>query len=116
MGWSTRSGDAGTERGPAGVTNAGRGEVLAEGQVTLLRVPVDAFLRAVWSLIEDHGIVVQLDVPGGPLDANEWRECWRHRVMDPVSNQRVPMTGGPLLPHAPKVLSTNPDSVRRLAS
>lgn len=118
VGWSTRAGD------PSAVGEAllalrmrDGAEVLAEGQVTLLRVPVDAFLRAVWSLIEDHGIVVQLDVPGGgPLDANDWRECWRHRVMDPVSNhKRVPMAGGPSLPHAPKVLSTNPDSVRRLA-
>ncbi len=118
VGWSTRAGD------PSAVGEAllalrmrDGAEVLAEGQVTLLRVPVDAFLRAVWSLIEDHGIVVQLDVPGGgPLDANDWRECWRHRVMDPVSNhKRVPMAGGPSLPHPPKVLSTNPDSVRRLA-
>lgn len=118
VGWSTRAGD------PSAVGEAllalrmrDGAEVLAEGQVTLLRVPVDAFLRAVWSLIEDHGIVVQLDVPGGgPLDANDWRECWRHRVMDPVSShKRVPMAGGPSLPHAPKVLSTNPDSVRRLA-
>ncbi|ELC7321831.1 MULTISPECIES: HNH endonuclease [Stenotrophomonas] len=118
VGWSTRSGDAlALSEALLALRMRDGGEVLAEGQVTLLRVPVDAFLRAVWSLIEDHGIVVQLDVPGGgPLDANEWRECWRHRVMDPVSNhKRVPMTGGPLLPHAPKVLSTNPDSVRRLA-
>jgi hypothetical protein len=93
------------------------GEVVAEGQVTLLRLPVDAFLRAVWALIEAHGIVVPLDVPSdGPLNADDWRECWRHRVMDPVSNhKRVPMTSSQALPHAPRVLSTNPDSVRRLA-
>ncbi|CAO3301883.1 MULTISPECIES: hypothetical protein [Stenotrophomonas maltophilia group] len=118
LGWSTRSGD------PLALSEAllalrmrDGGEVLAEGQVTLLRLPVDAFLRAVWALIEAHGIVVPLDVPGdGPLDADDWRECWRHRVMDPVSNhRRVPMTGGPALPHAPRVLSSNPDSVRRLA-
>ncbi|EKT4084514.1 HNH endonuclease [Stenotrophomonas maltophilia] len=118
VGWSTRSGDAlALSEALLALRMRDGAEVLAEGQVTLLRVPADAFLRAVWSLIEDHGIVVQLDVPGGgPLDANEWRECWRHRVMDPVSNhKRVPMAGGPSLPHAPKVLSTNPDSVRRLA-
>ncbi|MGE8228644.1 hypothetical protein [Stenotrophomonas hibiscicola] len=92
------------------------GEVLAEGQVTLLRVPVDAFLGALWALIEAHGIVVELDVLGGALDVEDWRECWRHRVMVPVSNhKRVPMTGGQELPHAPKVLSAKPDSVRRLA-
>ena len=92
-------------------------EVLEEGLVTLLRVPMSEFLGAVWSLIESHGIVVQLDVSGGgPLDANDWRECWRHLVRDVVSNnKRVPLTGGPALPHAPRVLSTNPDSVRRLA-
>ncbi|ENB4166113.1 hypothetical protein [Stenotrophomonas maltophilia] len=117
VGWNSRSGD------PLALSEAllalrmrDGGEVLAEGQVTLLRLPVDAFLRAVWALIEAHGIVVPLDVPGdGPLDADDWRECWRHRVMDPVSNhKRVPMTGGHALPHAPRVLSTNPDSVRRL--
>jgi len=118
VGWNSRSGD------PLALSEAllalrmrDGGEVLAEGQVTLLRLPVDAFLRAVWALIEAHGIVVPLDVPGdGPLDADDWRECWRHRVMDPVSNhKRVPMTEGQALPHAPRVLSTNPDSVRRLA-
>lgn len=78
---------------------------------------MDGFLTAVWSLIESHGIVVPLDVPGGgPLDANDWRECWRHLVRDVVSNnKRAPLTGGPALPHARRELSTNPDSVRRLA-
>ena len=118
VGWSTRHGD------PSAVGEAllalrmrDGAEVLAEGQVTLLRIPPDRFLPAVWSLIEAHGIVVELDVPGGgPLDADDWKECWRHRVQDPVSNhKRLPMTGGPALPHAPRVLSTNPDSVRRLA-
>jgi len=118
VGWNTRAGD------PSAVGEAllalrmrDGAEVLAEGQVSLLRLPVSGFLGAVWSLIESHGIVVPLEVPGdGPLDANEWRECWRHRVMDPVSNhKRVPMTGGPALPHAPRALSTKPDSVRRLA-
>jgi hypothetical protein len=118
VGWNIRAGD------PSAVGEAllalrmrDGAEVLAEGQATLLRLPADGFLGAVWSLIEDHGIVVGLDVPGGcPLDANDWRECWHHRVHDVVSNQkRVPMTGGKALPHAPKVLSTKPDSVRRLA-
>lgn len=92
-------------------------EVLAEGQVSLLRLPIIGFLGAVWALIDAHGIVVELDVPGGgPLDVEDWHECWRHRAMDPVTNQkRIPMTGGKALPHAPRVLSTNPDSVRRLA-
>lgn len=117
VGWNSRSGDAlALSETLLALRMRDGGEVLAEGQVTLLRLPVDAFLRAVWALIEAHGIVVPLDVPGGgPLDANDWRECWRHRVMDPVSNhKRVPMTGGHALPHAPRVLSTNPDSVRRL--
>lgn len=118
VGWNSRSGD------PLALSEAlltlrmrDGAEVLAEGQVMLLRLPVDAFLGAVWALIEAHGIVVELDVPGGgPLDVGDWRECWRHRVMDPVSNhKRVPMTGGQALPHAPRVLSSNPDSVRRLA-
>lgn len=118
VGWNSRSGD------PLALSEAllalrmrDGGEVLAEGQVTLLRLPADGFLGAVWALIEAHGLVVELDVPsGGPLDVGDWRECWRHRVQDPVSNhKRVPMTGGPALPHAPRVLSTNPDSVRRLA-
>lgn len=118
VGWSTRSGDAlALSEALLALRMRDGGEVVAEGQVTLLRLPVDAFLRAVWALIEAHGIVVPLDVPSdGPLNADDWRECWRHRVMDPVSNhRRVPMTGGPALPHAPRVLSSNPDSVRRLA-
>lgn len=118
VGWSTRAGDVfALSEALLALRLRDRGEVLAEGQVTLLRVPVEAFLRAVWSLIEDHGIVIELDVPGGgPLNVDDWRECWRHRVMDPVSNhKRVPMAGGPPLPHASRVLSTNPDSVRRLA-
>ncbi|HFF6201598.1 TPA: hypothetical protein ACGCGR_000231 [Stenotrophomonas maltophilia] len=118
VGWSTRAGD------PSAVGEAllalrlrDGAEVLAQGQASLLRLPVDAFLGAVWALIEAHGLVVELDVPGGgPLDVNDWRECWRHRVQDPVSNhKRIPMTGGPAQPHASRVLSTNPDSVRRLA-
>lgn len=118
VGWSTRSGDAlALSEALLALRMRDGGEVLAEGQVTLLRLPVDAFLRAVWALIESHGIVVPLDVPGGgPLDVDDWRECWHHRVMDPVSNhKRVPMAGGLALPYAPRVLSTNRDSVRRLA-
>jgi len=118
VGWSTRSGDAlALSEALLALRLRDGGEVLAEGQVILLRVPPDAFLGAVWALIEAHGIVVELDVPGGgPLDVGDWRECWRHRVMDPVSNhKRVPMTGGQALPHAPRTLSTNPDSIRRLA-
>jgi hypothetical protein len=118
VGWNSRSGDAlALSETLLALRMKDGGEVLAEGQVDLLRLPVNAFLRAVWSLIEAHGIVVELDVPGGrPLNVQDWRECWRHRAMDPVTNnKRVPMTGWKTLPHAPKVLSTNPDSVRRLA-
>ncbi|WOB27760.1 MULTISPECIES: hypothetical protein [Xanthomonas] len=118
VGWSTRAGDdQAVGESKLALRMRDGAEVLAEGQVTLLRVPVSRFLPAVWALIEAHGIVVELDVPGdGPVDVDDWRECWRHRVQDPVSNhKRVPMTGGPALPHAPRVLSTNPDSVRRLA-
>ncbi|PJL44287.1 HNH endonuclease [Stenotrophomonas maltophilia] len=117
VGWSTRSGDAlALSEALLALRMRDGAEVLAEGQVTLLRLPMDAFLPAVWALIEAHGIVVPLDVPSdGPLNADDWRECWRHRVMDPVSNhKRVPMTSSQALPHAPRVLSTNPDSVRRL--
>ncbi len=118
VGWSTRAGDP-TAIGEVLLALRMRdgAEVLAEGQVSLLRLPPDGFLGAVWALIEAHGIVVPLGVPGGgPLDGEDWRECWRHRVQDPVSNhKRVPMTGGLALPHAPRVLSTKPDSVRRLA-
>lgn len=84
----------------------------------LLRVSTDGFLQAVWLLIEAHGVVDPMNVPGdGPLDVQDWRECWRHRVQDPASNhKRVPMSGGRTLSHAPpRVLSTNPDSARRLA-
>jgi hypothetical protein len=118
VGWSTRAGD------PLAIGEAllalrmrDGAEVLAQNKVSLLRLPVDGFLRAVWALVESHGIVVPMDLPSdGPVDAEDWRECWRHRVMDPVSNhKRVPMTGSQALPHAPRVLSTNPDSVRRLA-
>lgn len=117
-GWSSRSGDAlALSEALLALRMRDGGEVLAEGQVSLLRLPANGFLGAVWALIEAHGIVVPLEVPGdGQVDDDDWRECWRHRVMDPVSNhKRVPMTGGPALPHAPRVLSTNPDSVRRLA-
>ncbi|WP_313318657.1 hypothetical protein [Stenotrophomonas sp.] len=118
VGWSTRAGDPlSLAESLLALRFRDGGEVLVEGQTTLIRVPAEGFLDAVWRLIEGHGIVVELDVPGGcPLDANDWRECWRHRVHDAVSNQkRVPMTGGKALSHAPKVLSTKPDSVRRLA-
>ncbi|CEE79056.1 hypothetical protein LN96_14780 [Xanthomonas citri pv. citri] len=118
VGWSTRSGDAlALSEALLALRLRDGGEVLAEGQVALLRLPANGFLGAVWALIEAHGIVVPLEVPGGDqVDDDDWQECWRHRVMDPVSNhKRVPMTGGPALPHAPRVLSTNPDSVRRLA-
>ncbi|MFW9374616.1 hypothetical protein ACE8DN_00640 [Xanthomonas perforans] len=118
VGWSTRSGDAlALSEALLALRMRDGAEVLTEGQVTLLRLPVDALLPAVWALIEAHGIVVPLDVPSdGPLNADDWRECWRHRVMDPVRNhKRVPMTSSQALPHAPRVLSTNPDSVRRMA-
>ena len=83
--------------------------------MALLRLPANGFL-AVWALIEAHGIVVPLEVPGGgQVDDDDWRECWRHRVMDPVSNHKRPddRRSGPA--SCPRVLSTNPDSVRRLA-
>ncbi len=118
VGWSTRAGDPGALGESLLALRLRDGaEVLADGQTWLLRLPADAFLAAVWALIEAHGIVVPLGAPGdGPVDTEDWRECWRHRVMGPVSNhKRVPMTGGPALPHAPRVRSTNPDSVRRLA-
>ncbi|HDS1091163.1 TPA: hypothetical protein QDZ57_004356 [Stenotrophomonas maltophilia] len=118
VGWSTRSGDAlALSEALLALRMRDGGEVVAEGQVTLLRLPANGFLGAVWALIEAHGIVVPLEVPGGgQVDDDDWRERWRHRVMDPVSNhKRIPMTGGPALPHAPRVLSSNPDSVRRLA-
>lgn len=118
VGWSTRAGDA-LALGEALLALRMRdgGEVLAEDHTHLLRLPAGAFLGAVWALIEAHGIVAPLDVPGGgPVGAEDWRECWHHLVRDVVSNnKRVPLTGGPPLPHAPRVLSTNPDSVRRLA-
>ncbi|MFI8718621.1 hypothetical protein ACIGHF_12185 [Stenotrophomonas sp. NPDC077464] len=118
VGWSTRAGDP-LALGEALLALRMRdgAEVLAKGQVSLLRLPTEGSLGAVWALIEAHGIVVPLDVPSdGQLNAEDWRECWRHRVQDPVSNhKRVHMTGGQALPHAPRALSTNPDSVRRLA-
>ncbi|NED66206.1 hypothetical protein G3I15_35295 [Streptomyces sp. SID10244] len=118
MGWNTRAGDAfAVGEALLALRLRDGAEVLADGQTCLLRVPADGFLGAVWSLIEAHGIVTPLDVPGdGPVDVVDWRECRRHLMQDPASNQkRVPMTGSQALPHAPKVLSTNPDSVRRLA-
>lgn len=117
IGWSTRAGDP-LALGESLLELRFRdgGEVLVEGHTTLIRVPAEGFLDAVWRLIEAHGIVLPSDVPSdGPVDVDDWRDCWRHRVMDPVSNhKRVPMTGGPSLPHAPRVFSKNPDSVRRL--
>jgi len=118
VGWSTRAGDALALGGALlALRMRDGGEVLAEGHTHLVRLPAGAFLGAVWALIEAHGIIVPLGVPGdGPVDAEDWRECWRHRVHHSVTNhKRVLMTGGPTLPHAPRVLSTNPDSVRRLA-
>ncbi|MEN1994157.1 HNH endonuclease [Stenotrophomonas bentonitica] len=118
VGWSTRSGDAlALSEALLALRLRDGAEVLAEGRTCLLRVPAGGFLGAVWKLIEAHGIVVPLDVPGdGPVDVDDWRECWRNLVIDPVSNhKRIPIAGVLALPHAPRVLSTNPDSVRRLA-
>ncbi|UKE46238.1 hypothetical protein [Xanthomonas cerealis] len=117
VGWSRRAGDGlALSEALLAMRLRDGGEVLAEGHTYLLRLPVEAFLDAVWALIDAHGIVVPLNVTGdGPVDGRDWRECWRYRVHDPVSNhQRLPMTGGPPLPHAPRALSTKPDSVRRL--
>lgn len=118
IGWSTRAGDP-LALGESLLELRFRdgGEVLVEGQTTLIRVPAEGFLEAVWRLIEAHGILVRMDVPGVDWGAgDDWRECWRHRVQDLVSNHhRVPMAGGAPLPHAPLSLSTKPDSVRRLA-
>lgn len=88
-------------------------EVFAGGHTHLLRLPAESFQGAAWALIEAHGVVMPLDVPGdGPVPREDWRECWRHRGHDPVSNhQRVPMTGGPTPPHAPRALSSNPATV-----
>lgn len=104
VGWSTRSGDAlALSEALLALRLRDRGEVLAEGQVSLLGLPADGVLGAVWALVKAYGIVVELDVPGdGPVDDGEWRECWRHGVMDPVSDHKqVPVTGGQALPHAP---------------
>jgi len=118
VGWSTRAGDP-QALGEALLALRMRdgADVLAGGHTHLLRLPAEAFLGAIWALIDAHGIVLPMVVAGdSPVAPEDWRECWIHRAMDPVSNhKRVPMTGGPTLPHAPRVLSTNPDSVRRLA-
>ncbi len=103
-GWSTQSGDAlALSEALLALRLRDGSEVLAEGQVSLLGLPADGVLGAVWALVKADGIVVELDVPGdGPVDDGEWRECWRHRVMDPVSDhKRVPVTGDQALPHAP---------------
>lgn len=118
IGWSTRAGDPlalGESLLELRIRDGG--EVLVEGQTTLIRVPAEGFLEAVWRLIEAHGILVLMDLPGVDWGAgDDWRECWRHRVQDLVSNHhRVPVAGGAPVPHAPRVLSTKPDSVRRLA-
>lgn len=117
VGWSTRAGDpVALGESLLALRFGDGGEVLVEGQTTLVRVPAEGFLDAVWRLIEAHGIIVPLNLPGeAPMDATDWRECWRHHVQDPVSNhKRVPMIGGPAPPHALRVPSTSPDSVRRL--
>lgn len=118
VGWSTRGGDS-QALGEALLALRMRdgAEVLAGGHTHLLRLPAEAFLGAIWALIDAHGIVLPMVVAGdGPLDAEDWRECWRHLLQDPVSNhKRLPMTGGPALPHAPQVLSMKPDSARQLA-
>ncbi len=117
VGWSTRAGD------PQAIGEAllalrmrDGAEVLASGHTHLLRLPAEAFLAAAWSLIDAHGIVLPMVVAGdSPMAPEDWRECWIHRAMDPRTNHlRVPMTGGPPLPHAPQVLSVKPDTVRRL--
>ena len=97
VGWSTRSGDA------LALSEALLALRLRDGARCWQRAkwPFCGFRQTgswgPWALIEAHGIVVPLEVPGGgQVDDDDWRECWRHRVMDPVSNhKRVPMTGGP---------------------
>lgn len=118
VGWSTRAGDPQAIGGALLALRMRDGaEVLADGQTHLLRLPAEAFLGAIWALIDAHGLVLPMVVAGNsPMAPEDWRECWIHRVMDPRTNhQRVPMTGGPPLPHVPQVLSVKPDTVRRLA-
>jgi len=117
VGWGSRAGD---DLALSEVLLALRlrdgAEVLAAGRIHLLRLPTDGFLGAVWGLIETHGIVVPLDLIGNAaLDTDDWRECWRHRACGLRRNhQRVTMIGAPPLPYAPRTLSNNPDSIRRL--
>lgn len=118
VGWSTRAGDPQAIGGALLALRMRDGaQVLAGGHTHLLRLSAEAFLGAIWTLVDAHGVVLPMVVAGNsPMAPEDWRECWIHRAMDPRTNhQRVRMTGGPPLPHAPRVLSTNPDSVRRLA-
>ena len=116
VGWSTRAGDP-LALGEAVLTLrfVDGGEVVSEGQVTLIRLPVDRFLHAVWRLIECHGIVEQMNVAGGgPLGTEDWRKCWRNLFQDPASNQLRRLHGGEqALPHAPRALVTTPSEGAR---
>jgi len=118
VGWSTRAGDSqALGENLLSLRMRDGAEVLTGGHTHLLRLPEVAFLGAIWALIDAHGLVLPMVVAGNsPMAPEDWRECWIHRVMDPRTNhQRVPMTGGPPLPHVPQVLSVKPDTVRRLA-
>ncbi|MCO7473057.1 HNH endonuclease [Stenotrophomonas maltophilia] len=116
VGWSTRAGDP-LALGEALLTLrfADGGEVVSEGQVTLIRLSVDGYLDAVWRLIESHGIVEEMSVAGGdPVCPEDWRECWRNLFQDPASNHLRRFHGGKqALPHAPRALVTTPSEVAR---
>lgn len=118
IGWGVRAGDPlSTSEALLSLRLRDGAEVLAQGQGTLLRLPVTGFYAAVWSLIEAHGLVIPMTAAkNDPMGTDDWRECWRHRAHDLASNhRRVPVHGGAPVPSAPRVLSSNPDSVRRLA-
>ncbi|MEL3952899.1 superinfection immunity protein [Stenotrophomonas bentonitica] len=122
MGAITQAATAAAQNGGAAIGqvnfNAGLGvpamaEALAEGDTHLLRLPPRPSWgrmgtdRGAWDRRADGRARRWFD------QLNDWRDCWRHRVNDPVSNhKRGPTSDGPALPRAQ---STNPDSVRRLA-
>ncbi|MDQ1109297.1 hypothetical protein QE424_002456 [Stenotrophomonas rhizophila] len=113
-GWSTRAGDClALSEDLLALRLWDGGEMLAEAQVSLLRLPADKFPRAVWALIEAHGIVLELDVPGnGPMTMTGVLASPGHGPSEqPQAGSGDRRPGAASRPH---VHSTNPDSVRRL--
>lgn len=80
IGWTTRNGGKEAMTLAAVVLRFScQAVTVSTGRVVLYELPSEHFLDAIWTLIEHHGLIKKLEVPGldpAPFDPENWQHHW----------------------------------------